>query len=242
MRQLLALIAFGICCSSLQVVNGQDNLQRLDAAFNVQVSPTSHPCVTWGATRLETAIQQAGYRLTADAKTTVTVTVSAGAIRPTDKSHRPEGYQITANNDGIRIVGFDAAGAMYGCLELERRVRDSGRLPVDLEVGDAPALSLRGVCIFLMKSGTYDYPVTPQEFPFFYDKDQWLEHLDFLAMNRFNYIAFWNGHPFDYFVKLDKYPEAQQGMPTGLLERNHDMLLWLAREADSHTADWSLSC
>ena len=70
-----------------------------------------------------------------------------------------------------------------------------------------------------------------QEFPFFYDKALWTEYLDFLAENRFNYIAFWNGHPFDYFVKLDKYPEAQDGLEPGLLERNHDLLMWLGEEA-----------
>jgi hypothetical protein len=32
-------------------------------------------------------------------------------------------------------------------------------------------------------------------------------------------------------VKLPKYPEAQAGMEPGLLERNHEMLLWLAGEA-----------
>ncbi len=83
----------------------------------------------------------------------------------------------------------------------------------------------------MMKLGTYNFAITPGEFPFFYDKDLWLDYLDFLAENRFNYIAFWNGHPFDYFVKLDKYPEAQKGMPVGLLEKNHEMLSWLCAEA-----------
>ena len=52
-----------------------------------------------------------------------------------------------------------------------------------------------------------------------------------LAKNKYNYIAFWNGHPFHYFTKLDKYPEAQDGMPAGLLERNNKMLRWLVDEA-----------
>ena len=92
-------------------------------------------------------------------------------------------------------------------------------------------MSLRGTCILLMKLGTYDYPVTPRELPFFYDRKLWTEYLDFLAENRFNYIAFWNGHPFDYFVKLPNYPEAQDGLAPGLLKRNRQMLLWLAGEA-----------
>jgi hypothetical protein len=81
-----------------------------------------------------------------------------------------------------------------------------------------------------MKLGTYNYPITPETFPFFYDKNLWLDYLDFLVENRYNYIAFWNGHPFDYFVKLDKYPEAQSGMGEDLIEKNHDMLTWLCEE------------
>ena len=73
-------------------------------------------------------------------------------------------------------------------------------------------------------------PSRPRSFPSSTTK-LWTEYLDFLAENRFNYIAFWNGHPFDYLVKLPKYPEAQDGMEPGLLERNHEMLLWLAEEA-----------
>ena len=61
----------------------------------------------------------------------------------------------------------------------------------------------------------------------------WTEYLDFLAENRFNYIAFWNGHPFDYFVKLDKYPEAQAGMEPGSAASGTTRCsMWLAKEAE----------
>jgi hypothetical protein len=153
-------------------------------------------------------------------------------IDPARAPQRAEGYRLQTKGSRIMIFGHDAAGAMYGTLDLAGRMRDSQRLPANLEETGAPSLSLRGVCVFLMKLGTYDYPVTPKEFPFFYDRKLWLEYLDYLAANRFNYIAFWNGHPFDYFVRLPKYPEAQYGMEAGLLEKNHEMLMWLGKEAE----------
>ena len=112
------------------------------------------------------------------------------------------------------------------------KIRLETSLPRSWQVHTAPDLSWRGTCILLMKLGTYNYPITPQEFPFFYNKELWLAYLDFLLENRFNYIAFWNGHPFDYFVELERFPEAQEGMPAGLLEKNRAMLTWLCKEGE----------
>jgi hypothetical protein len=133
---------------------------------------------------------------------------------------KPEGFSISIKDEKISIVGYDTPGALYGCLELGKRIKENGFIPKDLKIIDAPVMKLRGTCILLMKLGTYNYPITPKTFPFFYEKKLWIEYLDFLAENRYNYIAFWNGHPFDYFVKLEKYPEAQDGMSADLIEKN----------------------
>ena len=146
---------------------------------------------------------------------------------------RAEAYVIETTGDHASITGHDGAGILYGCLDLAQRIRrNGGELPDHLAARERPTLSLRGTCIFMMKLGSYDYPITPTEFPFFYDKAMWTDYLDFLAANRFNYIAFWNGHPFDYFVKLDQYPEAQSSLSAQLLQENHDLLYWLGTEAE----------
>ena len=52
---------------------------------------------------------------------------------------------------------------------------------------DHPALKLRGPCIGMQKTeityedAEYDYPYTPEDFPFFYDKAGWTKYLDMLA-------------------------------------------------------------
>lgn len=200
-----------------------------EVAFRVETPAT--PCVNWSVERLRSSLTQAGLIVTEDKGISIRLIIGPESIT-TESARKPEGFQLTCGTEGIVIAGYDSAGLMYGCLELCRQVRDAGKLPERLDVAEAPGMSLRGTCILLMKLGLYDYPVTPAEFPFFYDKALWVEYLDFLAENHFNYLAFWNGHPFDYFVKLDKYPEAQDGLEPGLLERNHDMLLWLAQEAE----------
>lgn len=201
----------------------------IEASFHVE--PSDAPCAAWGVERLKAAFAEAGVDVVAEGGTAIRIAVDAASITA-ESSRKPEGFQLIVKPDGIHIAGYDAPGLMYGCLELARRVHDAKGLPDQVDVAEAPTMTLRGTCILLMKLGLYDYPVTPAEFPFFYDKALWAEYLDFLAENHFNYIAFWNGHPFDYFVKLDKYPEAQDGLEAGLLERNHEMLMWLAREAE----------
>ena len=91
------------------------------------------------------------------------------------------------------VVSYhDDSGAFYGCLELAKRIREAGKLPDDLNFHDAPAMRLRGTCIGMQKTfilpgrHVYEYPYTPELFPWFYDKNLWREYLDFLAANRMN--------------------------------------------------------
>ena len=51
----------------------------------------------------------------------------------------------------------------------------------------------------------YDYPYTPKDFPFFYDKAYWTKYLDQLTEQRINTLYLWSGHPFTSLLKLPKY-------------------------------------
>ncbi len=77
----------------------------------------------------------------------------------------------------------------------------------------------------------YDYPYTPKEFPWFYDKAYWSKYLDQLVDQRINTLYIWSGHPFTSLLKLPKYPEAQE-LPTEQLDQNIAMFRWLTSEAD----------
>jgi hypothetical protein len=135
------------------------------------------------------------------------------------------------------ITGSDPSGVLYGELELTARIRAGGVLPEGIDDMEHPALKLRGTCIGIQKpeityeDAEYDYPYTPKDFPFFYDKAGWTRYLDMLANERYNTLYLWNGHPFTSLLKLPRYPEAQE-LPTAQLDANIAMFKWLTAEAD----------
>jgi hypothetical protein len=102
---------------------------------------------------------------------------------------------------------------------------------------DAPEMVLRGSCIGLQKTEylpghtVYEYPYTPESFPWFYDKEQWIEYLDMLVENRMNSLYLWNGHPFASLVKLDDYPFALE-VDEETFKKNEEIFSFLTEEAD----------
>lgn len=149
-----------------------------------------------------------------------------------------EGFVLLGLDDGVTVVaGKDDSGTLYGCLALASKIRDKGEIPKDLHIKDAPAFHLRGPCIGMQKTyllpgwGQYNYPYTPKLFPFFYDKAQWLEFLDFLVENRMNCLYLWNGHPFSSLVRVPGYPDALD-VSEEVFRQNQDVFRFLTTEAD----------
>lgn len=137
----------------------------------------------------------------------------------------------------LYIASTDDSGALYGCLELARRVRAAGGLPERLAFEDEPTLSLRGACVGLQKPHilpgrkVYEYPYTPELFPWFYDKELWRQFLDFLVGQRMNTLYLWNGHPFASLVRVPDYPYAVE-VPDDVFAKNVEMFHWLTAECD----------
>ncbi|MGC3960942.1 MAG: hypothetical protein QM813_24305 [Verrucomicrobiota bacterium] len=98
-------------------------------------------------------------------------------------------------------------------------------------------MKLRGTCVGMQKTyilpgrKVYEYPYTPELFPWFYDKTLWTEYLDSLVANRMNTLYLWNGHPFASLVKLKDYPEAVEVSPE-VFAQNAEMFHWLTSECD----------
>jgi len=129
------------------------------------------------------------------------------------------------------------SGALYGCLELASRICAVGKLPDELSFKDKPAMTLRGTCVGMQKTfilpgrKVYEYPYTPELFPWFYDQKLWTEYLDFLVANRMNTLYLWNGHPFASLVRLKDYPYAVE-VPDDVFQKNQKQFRWLAQECD----------
>lgn len=148
-----------------------------------------------------------------------------------------EAFLLKRIGNTIIVAGYDASGVLYGAEELCDRIRAAHALPAELDFEDHPQLKIRGAVIGLQRpeltydDAEYDYPYTPQQFPWFYDKAAWLRYLDTLAEQRMNALFLWNGHPFTSLLRLPRYPEAQE-LPTAQLEQNIAMFHWLTTEAD----------
>jgi hypothetical protein len=152
---------------------------------------------------------------------------------------RSRSLESEAGNTGPScfINYSDDSGALYGSFELAGRIRAAGRLPEELNVHDAPAMTLRGTCVAMQKTfilpgrKVYEYPYTPELFPWFYDQQLWTEYLDFLAANRMNTLYLWSGHPFASLVRLKDYPYAVE-VPADVFAKNVEQFRWLATECD----------
>ncbi len=168
-------------------------------------------------------------------------------------SGQTEGYQLLHSRQGITVVGNDPSGVIYGCVELadimrqdpsfvnhsavaKHKGKNSSGLPAPL-IDEAPQMMMRGTCIGLQKPvylpghGVYEYPYTPENFPWFYDKDEWVKYLDMMVENKMNSLYLWNGHPFASLVKLKDYPFALE-VDEATFKKNQEIFSFLTHEAD----------
>ncbi len=198
------------------------------------VADQDSPRVALGVERLADALKSIGDTVVPggqpDAQFVITLLVNASTGK--------EGFTLaTRSPHEITLAGGNDSGLLYGCLELADRIRQAGSLPRDLSFTDHPAMTLRGTCIGMQKTfilpgrKVYEYPYTPQLFPWFYDKGLWSEYLDFLLKNRINTLYLWSGHPFASLVRLPGYPYAVE-VPPDIFQQNTEMYHWLAQECD----------
>lgn len=150
---------------------------------------------------------------------------------------KKEGFQICTQKNIIYIEGTDATGALYGTMELVDRIKTSGEIPSEINVEDSPEMVLRGSCIGVQKPvylpgrDVYEYPYTPESFPWFYDKKLWTKYLDMMVDNRMNSLYLWNGHPFASLVKLKDYPFALEVSEEDF-KKNEEIYNYLTVEAN----------
>jgi hypothetical protein len=224
---------------------GSSSFAASDAGVSVVISPHARPRVRFGAERLREVLTRKGYRPavhTPDIRPLEKVILVGNpatdehvqrAIPQQYRTPGKESFRILAGKKETVIAAGDDSGAMYGCRELAEQVEQGGTLPGEMDFADSPKLRFRGTCLLWMKWGGlgYDWPVTRANFPWFFDRNLMLGYLDFLAENRFNTIYFWSGHPFPYFLRLPKFPEARMLGETEL-QTNIDYFGWLTEEAD----------
>lgn len=203
----------------------------------VVVPSKATPRVQFGAAQLIKQLKSWGY----DAITTTNTKNLKGNVITlgvdVTKGLAKEGFVIEAANKKTSITGADESGVLYGCLELLEQSKAAKKLPSDLKLQDQPEMVLRGACIGVQKPyylpgrNVYEYPYTPEVFPWFYDKQLWIQYLDSLVANRMNSLYLWNGHPFASLVRLKDYPYAVE-VDDATFKKNEEMYSFLTTEAD----------
>jgi len=227
----------------------------------IQLPVSSAARINYGADKLRESLTKLGYRVQIRQEKAAMVNsrvaeaskkifhifltdkeaASAERVRTTGLSAatvlKKEGFHISGRNNIIFVQGKDASGVLYGCLELARQAAKAGKLPANPDYTDAPEMVLRGECIGLQKPyylpgrNVYEYPYTPETFPWFYNKKLWLQVLDSMVQNRMNSLYLWNGHPFASLVKLKDYPYAVE-VDDAIFRKNEEIFRFLTTEAD----------
>ncbi|MBO4821594.1 MAG: hypothetical protein J5548_09035 [Prevotella sp.] len=149
-----------------------------------------------------------------------------------------EGFTLKFKNKKVQIIGNDANGIIHGANSLVDHYITHGHTLKSKEktFSSAPDMVMRGACVGLQKPTylpghkVYEYPITPENFPWFYDKALWLRYLDLLAESDMNSLYLWNGHPFASLVKVDDYPFAPE-VDDATMAKNQEMYDFLTTEA-----------
>ena len=187
------------------------------------------PRERYAAEYLQKKLAVMGYEVTAKKGTRITLTNQGNG--------QAEGYTIGKSRKGITVTGHGATGVIYGCVELAERIKRAGSLEGVEATVEEPQMVMRGTCIGLQKTvylpghGVYEYPYTPENFPWFYDKAEWVKYLDMMVENKMNSLYLWNGHPFASLVKLKDYPFALE-VDDETFRKNEEVFSFLTHEAD----------
>jgi hypothetical protein len=182
-------IAFGVfVCAAVFAAKAQPTL-----VYDRSIGP-----IAFGASEIERAHPSGRGRIE------ISVAPATGA--------KPQSYSIRRNGATVRVSGADAAGAMYGALDVAEAIR----LGTFASLGNsdhAPHIEKRGIKFNIpldVRTPSYsdNSDAAQNNIPEMWSVDFWRAFLDEMARHRFNVLSLWNLHPFPSLVKVPEYPEV----------------------------------
>ncbi len=134
------------------------------------------------------------------------------SIEKDAKAPAPQSYRITREGTNIRVFGSDAAGAMYGGLDVAEAIR-TGTLDSLKDSDHTPHIAQRGIKFNIpldLRTPTYSEPsdAAQANIPEMWSMDFWRETFDDMARHRYNVISLWSLHPFPSIVKVPEFPQV----------------------------------
>ena len=127
-----------------------------------------------------------------------------------------QSYSIRVKTDGgrraIAVRGADAAGAMYGGLDVAEAIR-TGTLDSLKDSDHAPHIARRGIKFNIpldLRTPSYSdcSDAAQANIPEMWEREFWTSFLDSMARNRYNVLSLWSLHPFPSLVKVPEFPEV----------------------------------
>jgi hypothetical protein len=183
--------------------------------------------VAFGAERIRRALERAGYAVepadappaaprpaaAAPARIAIRVQPPGAAETGGDSARLPaEGFSIRRAAHGgavvVEILGGDAAGAMYGALDLAEQIRHGAALDRVEAKTAAPRFPFRAVKFNLPWMSYRRHESLQLHDETCRDLEFWREFLDMMAENRFNALTLWSLHPFTWMIRPTNFPEA----------------------------------
>lgn len=120
-----------------------------------------------------------------------------------------EGYHIRSNgNQGIKIMGTDYTGLLYGVYALEEQLLNGIEISSIKEEKVQAALPFRAIKFNLPWDSYRRSEALQLHTETVRDIAFWESFLDMMARNRFNVLTLWNLHPFNYMIRPKNFPEA----------------------------------
>lgn len=188
----------------------------------------SAPAIVFAADEIEVAMKKRGFGVTqvmpsALARQTaplqVVITTVAGKIagRPEVKGLTAQGYALrkVASRGASRwwVIGADAAGAMYGGLELSEAIEMAGALDSVVDRQINPTIANRGIKFNIpldARTPSYsdDSSSAQANIGEMWDMRFWTELLDEMARRRYNFLSLWSLSPFPSLVRVPEYPRV----------------------------------
>jgi hypothetical protein len=166
------------------------------------------PQVTFAAGEIRRACAARGWRLAeqgpAEARWRIALNVRGGGAA--------QSYSIRRDGAAIEVAGADAAGAMYGGLDIAEAIR-LGTIEDLANSTHAPHVERRGIKFNIpLDARTPSYSdnsdAAQLNIPEMWSFDFWREFLDEMARRRYNVLSLWSLHPFPSLVKVPEFPDV----------------------------------
>jgi len=219
MHRLLTLVVLNASaagCLAAQTPPASLYFERGDARVGFAASEIRRALAEQGVSLVERGLQDAGkaaegtrFVIAAGAQQSARLAGELKVAPPA--SSVPQSYSIRRQGAIYVVLAADAAGAMYGGLDLAEAIR----LSTLSELKDAehtPHIAQRGIKFNIpLDARTPSYSdagdAAQQNIAEMWSFDFWREFLDEMARDRFNVLSLWNLHPFPSMVKVPEYPD-----------------------------------